>query len=630
MLLGSTGRLAASDLTPLDRDATQVRLTAPDVSLTLYRWGVATLDGARRWATDPATGSWIAYSGHLLPDDAALSNLDPGAVADLLLTGLRERGYLALESYDGTFALAWFDATANRLHLICDRFGVEPLYYADLGHSVVFASRLRDLRSSGYLLGGLSGQGLVEFLTYCWVPSTATLDRGALRVGAGQAAEIAPGRGVVQISNWYRLSFSDPFTGDERHIAEGFRDMLQRAVVRRLGPLPVGVLLSGGMDSSSVLAFARQHEAGEINTYAFRCEGHTFDESYFSRALSDELRTRHTEVNYGEPEALLQEELAGEMEVPFCDIGINVGTWLTTRAARGEVSYVLTGDGGDEMWASHPVYAAQRLLRPYDRLPIPGVVRRTLRSAADLLHDSDEKRDIRVALKRILPLDGLPREMAHWRWRSYYGPGDLQSLLTPDAAQMVRGADPYDPVIRGFDGYRGPDDGISPMLYSDYFMMSRYYFDRTFLGRRFGVEARLPFYDRQLVEYGARIPAHLKLEGVERTKRLFRVAMEHDLSSVIRDRKTKLGNSIPLKNWFRSDGPVSNWVRELTTLETVRRRGLFRPEVVHRLFDEHRRRRHNHSHRLWAIATLEAWLRHAYDKQPMRTGAAGSRVEGAV
>jgi asparagine synthase (glutamine-hydrolysing) len=611
MLIGATGRLAGDGDRLLGaHGAARVRHVARSEGALVASlpWGVATLDAGERWASD-AHGGRLVYSGQILPPGGTLRGATPGATASALLADLAARGLRALDDYDGSFALAWWDARAGRLHLARDRFGIEPLYYATLGTSVLFGSRLRDLRATGLLPGGLSGQGLAEFLAYGWVPGTATLDEAVCRLAPGGCAEIDPARGLVSLGRWYRLSFAHPLPADERAIADGFRERLERAVVRRLGEPPFGVLLSGGMDSSSALTFARRHEPGRIHTYAFRCPGQAFDESHYARALAAELGTEHTEVEYGEREALLQEELAAEMEVPFCNIGINIGTWLLGRAAGRDVSVVLTGDGGDELWGSHPVYAAQRLMRWYDRLPMPGALRRAVLRATQNIPDSDAKRDLRVKLKRILPAEGLPAALAHWRWRALYVRGDFDRLLTPEAAALVRSADPFKPVLDAFAGYDGPDDGLSAMLYNDYFSESAYYFDRLLLLRRFGVEARSPFYDRELVEYGARIPASLKLEGIERTKRLFRVAMEGVLPDVINHRRDKLGHSVPLKNWLRTDGVLGRRVGELLAPEALERRGIFRPDAVAALAEEHRARRHNHSHRLWSIATLEGWLR---------------------
>jgi len=581
-----------------------------DAELSIRPWGIPTLDQGERLATHDATGSWIGFSGQPLLDGTARTQ---PCLARRLLERLTASGPEALHEVDGSFAIAWYDGRSRRLTLARDRFGIEPLFYAELGKGVLFASRMRDLRSTGALPGTISAEGLSHFLTYCYVPGDATLDEGARRVPAGTWLEIDPHHGVVRRERWYRVSFASPLAIDEREIADAYRELLERAVARRLGEAPLGVLLSGGMDSSSVLTLARRHHVGCIRTFAFRCGGQSFDESAYARALSEELATEHTEVVYDEERALEAREIPKAMDVPFCDIGINVGTWILGDAAKGRVSYVLTGDGGDELWASHPVYAAQRLLSPYDRLPMPRAVHALLAGAANLLRDSDRKRDLRVKLKRILPRPGLPKELGPFRWRAYYAPHELHRLLTPEWAARVAEHDPFQPVLEAYEGYEGPDDGLSPHLYNDYVTASGYYFSRLGLLRSFGIEARSPFYDRDLVEFGARIPARLKLEGIERTKRLFRMAMEGVLPDVINHRKDKLGHSVPLKNWLRESGKLYEWISESLAPDRLRARGVFRREEVGRLWEEHRRGRHNHSHRLWAILTLETWLQTHFD-----------------
>jgi asparagine synthase (glutamine-hydrolysing) len=613
MLLGAAGTLPQRRNWLLASADTQVRiLNDGEAALSVLPWDMPTLNRLQRWAEDEPTRSWLALSGRPINAEEQLGD---GGLPDAgpLLARLLEIGPAGLAEVDGAFAIAWFDGRSHRLHLIRDRFGIEPLFYADLGRMVLFGSRLRDLRATGVLSGALDGRGVAEFLTYCYVPGEQTLDRGVRRVPPGGWLQFELQSGTLRQQRWYRLSFAAPVSIHEVEVAEEFRDLLDKAVARRLGEPPVGVFLSGGMDSSSVLTLAQRRRSGPIHTFAFRCAGISFDESVYARALAEILRTEHTEVEYAEPEALQARDIVQEMDVPFCDAGINVGTWLLGHAATGRVQYVLTGDGGDEFWASHPVYAAQRLLRLYDRLPVPRALHRGLVSAANLLADSDQKRDLRVKLKRFLPPDDLPRELGHFRWRTYYTPIGLQRVLTPEAAALVCEHDPFQSVLEAYEGYDGPDDGVSSHLYNDYKTASSYYFSRLGLLRRFGIEPRLPFYDRALVEFGAQIPARLKLEAIERTKRLFRVAMEGILPDVISQRKDKLGHSIPLKSWLRSRGDVTTWIEALLAPEVVRRRGLFRPDAVQRMLDEHRRRRHNHSHRIWALAILEAWLQACLD-----------------
>ncbi|HEU4700620.1 MAG TPA: asparagine synthase-related protein [Gemmatimonadales bacterium] len=610
MLIGATGRPAHEFDTLVAPERAMARVRGDGLAAAVLPWGVPALDRGTRAAHDAETGSWLLYSGHLLTPGARLAATDPAAMAADALRHLLAEGPRALAACEGSFALAWYDGRERRLHLARDRFGIEPLYVADLGPALLFGSRLRDLRATGLLPGGLSGQGLAEFLTWCYVPGNATLDPAVWRVPPGGRVEVDAVRGVVRRERWYRLSFAAPLPAREADLATGFRERLERAVLRQLDGAATGVLLSGGMDSSSILTFARRHQAETLHTYTFRCPGASFDESTYARALADEFGTRHHELEYGEREALvLPPEVAAAMDVPFCNVGINLGTWLLGQAARGAVGAVLTGDGGDELWGSHPVYAAQRLLARYEALPRPGVLDGALRRLADGLDDSDRKRDLRVALKRLLPAPALPAALGAWRWRAYYAPGDFAWLLTPEAAGLLRDAEPYRPVLEAFEGYDGPDDGLSPYLYNDYTTESGYYFNRLLLLRGFGVEARTPFYDRELVEFGARIPARLKLEGIERTKRLFRQAMAGVLPEVIRSRRDKLGHSVPLKNWLRGEGPLAHALAEALSPAAVAARGIFRPDAVARLLDEHRRRRHNHAHRLWAMYVLELWFR---------------------
>jgi asparagine synthase (glutamine-hydrolysing) len=310
------------------------------------------------------------------------------------------------------------------------------------------------------------------------------------------------------------------------------------------------------------------------------------------------------------------------MDMPFCDIGVEIGTWLLTRAAGSNIDYLLTGDGGDEIWASHPVYALQRIISWYDRVPLPRAVRSMLVSACGLVRDSDQKRNLAVILKRMLPEASYSKDLRHYRWKMYYTQRSLGALMTPALSPALSGTQPYIAATESFQHYDGPDDGISPMLYSDYRTISGCYFSRMFLARSFGIEVRMPFYDRDLVEFGARIPVHLKLEGLERTKRLFRMAMEGILPDVINHRGDKMGHSVPFKSWLRESGPLSAQVTETLNSSRFRDRGLFRPEAITQMLTEHRTRRHNHSHRIWALFILEHWFRQHFDTASAAAAAA--------
>jgi len=555
-------------------------------------------DGA---VIDPSSGAWITLAGN------PVWGAEPSVVR--LLSALLLKGVEALDELDGSFALAFWNPGTGTLTLLRDRFGIEPLHYALTGGGVIFGSSARDVARARGTSPAISQQGLVEFLTFCYLPGTSTLFEGVLRVPPGSLVEWKPGGLKPFVRPWYRLSFANPWSDPEAALATRYRELLEASVIRRLEGGRPGVFLSGGMDSSTVATFMRGRVTGPLSSFSFRCGGSSFDESAYARELARELGTAHTEVLFDEDQALTIVEAIRNMDTPFCDIGIEVGTFILAKAAAGNVDYVLTGDGGDELWASHPVYAAQRIIQYYDRVPMPTAARRALVNVLDLARDSDSKRGLAVVLKRMVPPPDLPPALRHFRWRMYYTPRTLAALLAGPAGLLAGEAAAFQPVLESFEGYDGPDDGISPGLYSDYRTASGFYFSRLLLARSFGIEVGLPFYDRALVEFGARIPARLKLEGVERTKRLFRMAMEGVLPDVINHRKDKLGHSVPLKNWLREDGRLNRLVRETLGSPSFSDRGLFQPEVVHRMLDEHGSRRHNHSHRLWALFVLEHWMR---------------------
>ena len=613
MLVGATGPVAADRSRLIaGREAGGERAVewvgCDGVVAAVTPWGVKALDSEQRLASDPASGSWLALSGHLFSDTAMRASDGPASLAADLLARLTARGLGCLAEVDGSFAIAWFDGKRRRLHLVRDRVGAEPLYYAEAGPNLVFASRVRDLRASGLLRGGISPRGLAEYLTYCYVPSDATLDLGVRQVPAGGEIVTEPGGAVVERGRWHRLSFAGPYLTDERAIAEQFRTLLETTVVRRIGGLRPGIFVSGGMDSSSILTFLRRHEAGAIRSYSYRCASGSFDESVFARAMAKASGTEHTEVLFGADDALEIDQVVSAMDVPFCDLGLEVATWVLARSARGQVDFVLTGTGGDEVWASHPVYAAQRVVGLYEKIPVPGLVNRALRRFAGSLPDSDRKRDLRVILKRLLPPEAFSRSLKHYRWKAYYAPAELGDLLVPELAAAVRQEDPFECILEGFEGYDGPDDEVTPCIYNDYTTMVPGFANRARLLRSFGIELRSPFLDRDLIELGARIPSRLKLEGIERTKRLFRVAMEGVLPDVINHRRDKLGLSIPLKNWLRDDSAIAARLAEVCSPAALERVGIFRPEAVARLLRDHQERRSNNSQRLWAILVLQIWL----------------------
>jgi asparagine synthase (glutamine-hydrolysing) len=321
--------------------------------------------GDHTFAADAPSGSWLAYSGN--PFWRSTGKL---ATAASVLQQLSASGLKALNDLDGGFAIAWWQSPDEKLLLVRDRFGIEPLHYHfDCGRPR-FSARGGETVAATMARwpGSLAARarGVPHLLLHA---GNTTLLDGVLRVPAGSVVTFGTRR--ARRAGRYRLSFANPWAPDEAEITANYRRLLEQSVVSRLDDSRAGLFLSGGMDSSSVATFATRHLREPISTYSFRCVGVGLDESVFSRQLAAELGTRHNEVEYGEAQALEILDAVQAMDAPFCDIGIEIGTWLLAKAAGGKVDYLLTGDGGDELWASHPVYAAQKLMAWYDKVPLP-------------------------------------------------------------------------------------------------------------------------------------------------------------------------------------------------------------------------------------------------------------------
>jgi asparagine synthase (glutamine-hydrolysing) len=204
------------------------------------------------------------------------------------------------------------------------------------------------------------------------------------------------------------------------------------------------------------------------------------------------------------------------------------------------------------------------------------------------------------------------------RWRAYYTPGELQELCTEDFLSSCQLPQVYDAMLQ-YSDESDQWDSLSRSLHSDYQTLVNFYLRRLQLLRGFKIESRLPLLDHRLVEYAARIPSRLKIRGFSDTKYIYKKILEEVLPREILYDRPKLGHSVPMKNWLREDVKLQNWADEILTDSTIVKRGLFRPSVVRRLVDEHRTRRHNHSHRLWALIVLELWIKAWLDPQRFST-----------
>ncbi len=526
------------------------------------------------------------------------------SIAELLLRSFEKHGRNAPARWEGKFAVAIWDESESAVRLIRDRVGAEPLFYYNGSKYAAFGSSIAPLTGLPGAEKRLCHEALYTYLLLCYNPFSTTFIDGILKAEPGRVTSLLSSG--TQIHPYWTLDFAAVGRVDADALAAGLQELMQKSVASQLAPdAPVGTLLSGGMDSSSVLALMRRRLQSPIFTYSFRCHGNTFDESRYARIMSTKFGTRHTEVEFPAAAVCRIAEMVRFMDEPFCDSGIEVASYLLGEQAAGTVSYVLTGDGGDELFGGHPVYIADKAARIVDAIPRP-LMAPAMRLFT-FLPDSDQKKNLVVKLKRFAESWAFGSALGSHRWRIYYSLDALHWLASPALWHEFSELDPLDQLRATYKGSAG-SDLLGRSLFSDWQTVVRFAVRRQDMVRAFKVEPRFPFYEANLIAYSSKIPSRLKIRGWSKTKYIQHKAMESVLPDEIINRKDKLGHSVPLKNWIRDEPVVGDFLKDVLSNSAISRRGLLNPAAIQAMLSEHNSRRANHAHRLWAIATLELWL----------------------
>jgi asparagine synthase (glutamine-hydrolysing) len=597
--------VAPDELKAMNGDRDGYRATLSDTA------GFAALDATPFECDIAPGGAPAAFQGALANADDLRRSLDlrdSSGPALLIAKAHAVWGADFAGRLEGKFAFALADSRNRTLLLGRDRFGMEPLYFFEDGDRIVFGTRLGAVASHPRVGKRLHVEAMHQFLLFCYNPTSSTFFEGIHKAGPARVLVFANGK--CEARRYWRLSFGNARARPEGETAAELHGHLERSVRKCLDvKRPTGVFLSGGMDSSTVTALAGRAQDAPLWTFSYRCLGVSFDESHYANTVSDFFGTRHALIEYSPETVLSMEGLAGRMDEPFCDVGINLATDILGRAASGKVNLVLTGDGGDELFGGHPVYQADRAAAVFDRMP--AFMKMPLIHAGSRLSDSDKKKDWKVKWKRFARSVAFPAALFSHRWRVYYTPEEMRDLLHPDLAASNPVDAPFAELL-GLHAETGGMDGLSRSIYSDYQTVVSFYLRRMDLIRHYGIEVRYPLLDRSLVEFCAALPSGLKIRGGD-VKYIFKRAMEKTLPHEIVHRKDKLGHSIPLKNWMRDDASVRGWMLDILSESSLKKRGFFNAVAVARMIREHLSKRDNHSHRLWALMVLELWMRKNID-----------------
>jgi asparagine synthase (glutamine-hydrolysing) len=534
---------------------------------------------------------------------------------EVVLYLYQEFGAESLRRLVGMFALAIYDEQRKELFLARDHFGIKPLYYCHQDRRLAFASEVKALLGLPGMPRGMNLQALNQYLTFLWVPDPLTLFDGIMKLPAGHWARFADGK--LELTRYWDATFppaGHSFRADADELAEELRQRFAAVVKSQLlSDVPLGCFLSAGLDSSSILAAMRAAGAQPVRTYTiafppgYRRGETTLDDTRVARRTARHFDCQHTEIVVEPDVVALLPRLVYHMDEPVADPAI-IAAYLVNREARREVTVLLSGVGGDELFAGYRKHAAYALAQQYQRMPaaLRQKIIEPLTARLPAMRGTPFKGYVRLA-KKMARSGGLAPKEYFLMNSTYLTDAQKATLYSPAMRARNNGALAWSEHLKYF-AQVSDADFLNQMLYVDTkaFMVSLNLTYNDKMSMASSVEVRVPFLDWQLAEWVAwNVPPELKLRKGT-TKYILREAMRPMLPAEVL-KQQKAGFGAPVDAWLAAD--LREMVDDLLNQESVRRRGLFDAKAVRQLVDEHRAGHNDWSLQIWQLLTLELWTR---------------------
>jgi asparagine synthase (glutamine-hydrolysing) len=579
------------------------------------RLAIIDLTGGRQPMCNEDGSIWIVCNGEIYNHGDLRAELEGKGHSfrthcdvEVLLHLYEERSTDCLTKVNGMFALAIWDDKNQTLFLARDRLGKKPLYYRHTPTQLIFGSEVKALLAHPDCPWELDARNLSKYLAYEYVPSPHCIFKGINKLSAGHW--LTWKNGETRVSRYWDIKFSggaDHRTEDE--IAEELRERLKEAVrLRLISDVPLGVFLSGGIDSSSVVAMMAELIPPErIKTFAIGFEEKSFDESGHARRVAKFFGTDHREqILQGKAMLDILPEVAAFLDEPLADASI-IPTYLLSKFTRQHVTVALGGDGGDELFAGYPTFQAHRMTAFYK---VPRILHeRLIQPLAECLPVSSDNFSFDFKVKRFLRGMGLRPEIRDQFWVGSFTPDEQRALLHGPAPEI----DDYEDIVQAEKNCNSRNS-MERLIY----LYCKFYLQDDILTKvdrasmACSLEARAPFLDYTFVEFASAIPFRFKLKGLT-AKYILKKAMRKRLPPEILGRGKK-GFGIPVAKWFRED--LREPMLDLLSESRIRRQGIFNPSEVTRLVDEHLHGSKDNRKQLWTLFLFELWAEHYYVSPP--------------
>ncbi|MFN8523029.1 MAG: asparagine synthase (glutamine-hydrolyzing) [Chloroflexota bacterium] len=584
---------------------------APGVAIGARRLSIVDLAGGHQPMTGQDGNITVAQNGEIYNYPELRRELESRGYrfrtncdTEALLHGYTAWGDGLVDRLNGMFAIAVWERDRRRLLLARDRMGIKPLYYTQSGGRLAFASELKALMAVPGVAEVLDPVGLRDYLIYEYVPTPRTMLKDVYRLPPGHCAVFEDGS--LRISRYWDLKL-DGHAGsqkpDEAELARELRERIREAVrLELLSDVPLGVLLSGGIDSSTIAATMAEEGVTPLQTFSVGFQEASFDETRYARLVADSIGSTHHTLMVGPDDVSdLVPRLGEIVDEPLGDSSI-VPTYLLSRFARERVTVALGGEGGDEVFGGYPTLQAHQIARWAEY--VPGPVLSAARALADRLPSDSRNISLDFKLRRFFAGMSYSRAQRHHVWMGSLAPAAADLLLVPAMRAEVRGRDAF-AVLDEHLSQLGKSDPLDEVLYLD----TKMYLENDILVKTdrasmaCSLETRVPLLNRVLVDFMAGLPSRYKVRGLE-TKYLLKRAVADLLPASIVNRRKK-GFNFPVAATLRTT--LRPLLLDVLSDDHLRRQGLFDPAQVGRLVREHLDGRMDHRKPLWTLVMFQLW-----------------------
>ncbi|MBI3282834.1 asparagine synthase (glutamine-hydrolyzing) [Candidatus Curtissbacteria bacterium] len=519
--------------------------------------------------------------------------------SEVLVHLYEDYGAESISHLSGMFALAIWDQKNQRLLLATDRLGIKPLYYSQQKNFFLFASEVKALLSQG-IDRDINPQALSDYLSLNYIPGPQTIFSGVFKLPPATVLVYERGK-MKQFSYWQLKDFVGRETKlkSEEELIHDLRSFLDDALKAHLvSDVPLGIFLSGGLDSSAVTAFAVKHNP-KIKTFSVGFKESSYDELGFARSMAKLFKTDHQEIMLNLNIRELVSEMAHFWDEPFADSSA-VPTFVISKAARQKVKVILTGDGGDEVFAGYEIYKADKLLHYYQNVPlrIRSLIANLLLS---LLPVSHEKMSLDLKVRRFIRGSVVDAVLAHYLWRAIFTQEEKEKLYITKPHVLAS-----EKLFAAVSGEINSGDLLNRLLYVDTKislvddMLTKV--DRMSMAN--GIEVRVPLLDYRLVEFMASLPSEFKVRGLT-LKYLLKKSLRTILPDAIIDR-AKAGFHAPVPHWLNHE--LNGMVKDYLNPRKLKEFGnFFNALYVAKMISEHRHKKADWSRNLWGLLMFQLW-----------------------